>query len=90
MSVDPKSVQVNNNQGNNAAAKNQHHKGKPLGPKKPAFQEVDEEAVQKQIKDTLARLTAKGNKTKSSKYSRDKREKISQRMNEEMERQEME
>jgi translation initiation factor IF-2 len=98
VSVDPKAVQGQNGQGGGAAGANKpplhhnHPKGKPPvgGVKKPAFQEVDEEAVQRQIKDTLARLTAKGSKTKSSKYSRDKRDKYSQRMSEEMERQEME
>ncbi|MDR1729561.1 MAG: translation initiation factor IF-2 [Prevotellaceae bacterium] len=36
--------------------------------------EVNEEAVQKQIKETLARLTNKGQKNKASKHRRDKRE----------------
>ena len=51
---------------------------------------MSEEEVQKQIKDTLARLTAKGSKFKTSKYRRDKREAVSARMNEEMEREEKE
>ena len=38
--------------------------------------EVSEEDVQKQVKDTLARLTAKG-KSKGSKYRREKREAVS-------------
>ena len=41
--------------------------------KSPVKQEVKEEDVQKQIKETLARLTTKGQKTKGSKYRRDKR-----------------
>jgi translation initiation factor IF-2 len=40
--------------------------------------EVNEEEVQKQIKETLARLTTKG-KSKGSRYRRDKREAISQK-----------
>jgi translation initiation factor IF-2 len=40
--------------------------------KRPLKKEVNEEDVQKQIKDTLARLTAKG-KSKGSKHRRDKR-----------------
>jgi len=40
--------------------------------------EVDEEEVQKQIKETLARLTTKG-KSKGSRYRREKRELISQK-----------
>ncbi len=50
--------------------------------------EVSEEDVQKQIKDTLARLTSKGNKSKTSKYRRDKREIFTQRLQEEADQQE--
>jgi translation initiation factor IF-2 len=57
--------------------------------RRPIRQEVSEEDVQKQIKDTLARLTSKG-KSKTSKYRREKRELVSQRMQEEMEQQERE
>ena len=42
--------------------------------------EVSEEDVQKQIKDTLARLTTKGTKSKGSKYRRDKRQLVSDKM----------
>ncbi|WP_419489744.1 translation initiation factor IF-2, partial [Alistipes ihumii] len=48
------------------------------------------EEVQKQIKDTLARLTSKGSKFKTAKHRRDKREAVSARLSEEMERQEQE
>jgi translation initiation factor IF-2 len=49
------------------------------GKKKPVLrQEVNEVDVQKQIKDTLARLTGKG-KSKGSKYRREKRDMVSQR-----------
>ncbi len=44
--------------------------------KRPVRAEVNEEEVQKQIKETLARLTTKG-KSKGSRYRRDKREAIS-------------
>jgi translation initiation factor IF-2 len=60
-----------------------HVKGK----RRPIRQEVSEEDVQKQIKDTLARLTSKG-KSKTSKYRREKREIYSQRLQEEAEQQE--
>lgn len=50
--------------------------------------EVSEEDVQKQIKDTLARLTNKGNKSKTSKYRRDKRDVFTQRMQDEADQQE--
>ena len=46
--------------------------------KKPVRAEVNDEEVQKQIKETLARLTTKG-KSKGSRYRRDKREAISQK-----------
>ncbi|MCF8225086.1 MAG: translation initiation factor IF-2 [Bacteroidales bacterium] len=49
--------------------------------------EVSEEDVQKQIKDTLAKLTTKGSKSKASKYRREKRDTIHQRMIEEEEQQ---
>jgi len=42
--------------------------------------EVSEEDVQKQIKDTLARLTTKGTKSKGSKYRKDKRQLVSDKM----------
>ncbi len=51
---------------------------------------VNEEDVQKQIKETLARLTGKGNKGKGAKYRRDKRDAVSQRQQEELELQEQE
>ncbi|MDR0660087.1 MAG: translation initiation factor IF-2 [Prevotellaceae bacterium] len=54
---------------------------------KPVRQKVDEEAVQRQVKETLARLTAGKGKTKSSKYRREKRNAVSQRITEEQERQ---
>jgi translation initiation factor IF-2 len=46
--------------------------------KRPVRAEVNEEEVQKQIKETLARLTTKG-KSKGSRYRRDKREAVSQK-----------
>ncbi|NDW10489.1 translation initiation factor IF-2 [Dysgonomonas sp. 520] len=52
--------------------------------------QVSEEDVQKQIKETLARLTSKGGKTKGSKHRREKREAISQRQQEELQLQEQE
>jgi translation initiation factor IF-2 len=47
--------------------------------------EVNEEDVQKQIKDTLAKLTSKGTKSKTSKYRREKRDAVQQRLQEETE-----
>jgi translation initiation factor IF-2 len=45
--------------------------------------EVNEEDVQKQIKDTLAKLTSKGSKSKTSKYRREKRDAVQSRLQEE-------
>ena len=59
-------------------------------PKPVVRPEVSDEEVQKQIKDTLARLTAKGTKSKGAKYRKEKRDEVRERMNEEMEREEME
>ncbi len=54
--------------------------GKKPGKKKKLLKkEVNEEDVQKQIKDTLARLTTKGTKSKGSKYRREKRAIFSER-----------
>ena len=57
--------------------------------KRPVRPEVNEEDVQKQIKDTLARLTSKG-KSKGSKHRREKREILSQRSQEQAEMEEQE
>ena len=65
------------------------NKGK-AAPKPIVRPEVSDEEVSKQVKDTLARLTAKGAKSKSAKYRKDKRDAIAERMNEEFEREEME
>ncbi len=65
-------------------------KNKKQNPKPIVRPEVSEEEVSKQIKDTLARLTSKGNKNKSAKYRKDKREAVAERMNEEFEREEQE
>ncbi len=51
---------------------------------------VTEEDVQKQIKETLARLTNKGGKAKGAKYRKEKRDAVSQRQQEELELQERE
>ncbi len=60
---------------------------KPIKVKKP---EIDEEEVQKQVKETLARLTTPKQKSKAAKYRREKRELFSQRRQEEMEKAEAE
>ena len=57
--------------------------------KSPVKLEVKDEDVQKQIKETLARLTTKGQKTKGSKYRRDKRLAFSEKLAEQSARDEM-
>ena len=51
--------------------------------------EFDSDEIQKQIKETYARMTEVHAKTKTSKHRREKREEISQKMQEEQERQEL-
>jgi len=60
------------------------------GPKRPLRQEVNEVDVQKQIKETLARLTANKGKSKTSKYRRDKRDNASMRSQEEADQMQLE
>lgn len=84
------------NQGRSNVPQNQPKPGegrrnkKNKGAKPIVRPEVSDEEVSKQIKDTLARLTAKGAKNTGAKHRRDKREAVAERMNEEMERSEME
>jgi translation initiation factor IF-2 len=63
-------------------------KSKKVIKKRSIRAEVNEEEVQKQIKETLARLTSKG-KSKGSKYRREKRDAISQRQKEVVEQKEL-
>ena len=66
--------------------KKEKHQPKPV-----VRPEVSDEEVSKQIKDTLARLTAKGAKNKGAKYRKEKREEIREKMlSEEIQREEME
>ena len=77
----------NNNNQQGGGKKNKHNKPQPKPVVRP---EVSDEEVSKQVKDTLARLTAKGAKNKGAKYRKEKREEVQQRMNEAVEREEME
>ena len=56
------------------------------GGKRPVKPEITEQDIQKQIKDTLARLTNKG-KSKGAKYRREKRDAVSEKQQAEMEKQ---
>jgi translation initiation factor IF-2 len=62
-------------------------KATPKLKKRPVRTEVNEEDVQKQIKDTLARLTAGKGKSKGAKHRRDKRDVFNQRQQADMEQQ---
>jgi translation initiation factor IF-2 len=66
---------------NGEAKKDRHKKKKDYRP--PVRREVDEDEVQRQVKETLARLTENKGKTKASKHRREKREAVSTRMQEE-------
>jgi translation initiation factor IF-2 len=81
----------------NPTAGGQAHRDKPKGVQRrqaPTLNikaNVTEEDVQKQIKETLARLTSKGGKTnKGAKYRREKRDANTQRQQEELEQLEQE
>ena len=75
-------------QGGGGQNRNRNNNNKDRFKKPIVKQEVSEEDVAKQVKETLARLTTKG-KNKASKYRKEKREQVSSRM-QELENQEME
>lgn len=69
------------------APQQKHDQQAGKGKKRVIKKEVSEEDVQKQIKDTLARLTSGKGKSKGSKYRRDKRHAASERAAAEHEKQ---
>ncbi len=71
-------------QGQPVSKKDKKNKQKNT-PKPVVRPEVSDEEVQKQIKDTLARLTARGNKSKGSVYRKEKRQEVRERMEAEFE-----
>ena len=69
-----KKANNNNGGGNkNAGKKNRNRNQKPL--------EVDDEAVARQVKETLARLTSKSQNKKGAKYRKEKRDAVQERLN---------
>ena len=72
-----------------ASTRGKHDRRQKPGHKKVVKHEPTEEEIQKQIKETLARLAPTG-KSKSSKYRRQKRDSISHAHEEEMKKQERE
>ncbi len=87
--VDVTKPQPNNGAGRNSSGfKQQGGFKKGAGSRPVVRTEVNDEEVQKQVKETLARLTSKGSKGKGAKYRRDKRDAAAARFGEEMERSE--
>lgn len=72
-------IDVTKGPGNAPQNKDNHRDKHKMRLKKPVKAEVNEEDVQKQIKETLARLTTKGKPNKGAKYRRDKRDSASMR-----------
>lgn len=73
--INKERVNVEKTAGTNTRPNPRSHDDRKPRLKKPVKAEVSEEDVQKQIKETLARLTNKGNKNnKGAKYRRDKRD----------------
>ena len=86
-----KGQNVNNNKKNKNKGGNQNFQDggqqggknkKKNRPVKPL--EVDDEAVARQVKETLARLTSKNQNKKGAKYRREKRDAVQERISEEM------
>ena len=73
---DNRQQQANQQQGGGKKNKKNRPIQKPL--------EVDDEAVARQVKETLARLTSKNQNKKGAKYRREKRDAVQERMSEEM------
>ena len=71
-----------NNQNKGGTNQNRNQRDQPKA-------ELTEEEIQAQIKETLARLSGQG-KSKASKYRRDKREMVNQRMQDQLDRAEAE
>ena len=65
--------------GSNQQGGKKNKKNRPVKPL-----EVDDEAVARQVKETLARLTSKNQNKKGAKYRREKRDAVAERMQEEM------
>lgn len=74
----------NNQNGNNNNAGGKHGKKKNVPPQ-PVKQEVSDEDVAKQVKETLARLTNKNKTNKGAKYRKEKRENARANMEEHLE-----
>ncbi len=85
--TNPSSARRKQDGGQNAQGGNRNRPSRGGSPIPPKPTEVSDEDVAKQVKETLARLTGKG-KTKSSKYRKEKRENIHNKL-QELENQEL-
>lgn len=82
--INAEAKQNTGNQGNNGgnnAGKNKNKKNRNKRNQKPL--EVDDEAVARQVKETLARLTSKSQNKKGAKYRKEKREAIQEKLQQE-------
>ncbi len=89
--IEKTSMQQDNQGGNNSRKNERRHEkpSKEARAKRPVHTEVNDEDVQKQIKETLARLTSKGQK-KGAKWRKEKREAFASREREAAELEEAE
>lgn len=88
--IEKTSMQQDNQGGNSRKSERRHEKpAKEIRAKRPVHVEVNEEDVQKQVKETLARLTSKGQK-KGAKWRKEKREAFANREREAAELEEAE
>lgn len=90
--INPNAIQPStsgNNQNKGSRENNKGGKNENRGVKTVPKAELTEEEIQAQIKETLARLSGAG-KSKASKYRKEKRDTIREKMEEETERQEAE
>jgi translation initiation factor IF-2 len=71
----------NNNNNNNNNGKGRNKKNRNKKNQKPL--EVDDEAVARQVKETLARLTSKNQNKKGAKYRKEKREAVQEKLQKE-------
>ena len=88
--IEKTSMQQDTQGGNSRKSERRHEKpAKEIRAKRPVHVEVNEEDVQKQVKETLARLTSKGQK-KGAKWRKEKREAFANREREAAELEEAE
>ena len=69
-------IDINTTVGTNTRKDDRTHTNDNKRPRRPVHSEVNEGDVQRQVKETLARLTGKGAKSKGSKYRREKRDAV--------------